>query len=360
MIDLLQEVSDYCRLEIPEAYKRPIAIVGAGGIVDGQHLVAYQLAGLEVVGITDVDLNRARDVAARHGIPHVYASLDELLADDLVQVVDIAVPVTEQPAIFRAAAAAGKSILAQKPFTDNPETARELAALAATTGIVAAVNQQLRFDEGIAAAHRMVELGWLGELTTFTLSVNAFTDWKQWKWAHAMKRLEIMVHSIHYHDTVRWFMGEPSSVYAVAGRVPGQYPVGETRTTSTFRFPSGSSAIIYANHMNPGGDNTAIFRIEGTAGAIRGTLGLMYNYPDGRPDTLEVTSTVVGTDGWLIYPVTQRWFPHAFIGTMGSVLQAVATGSTPRSSVADNVKTIELVDTLYRSMEADQVIHVGS
>ncbi len=112
--------------------------------------------------------------------------------------------------------------------------------------------------------------------------------------------------------------------------------------------------------MNPGGDNTAKFRIEGTAGAIRGTLGLMYNYPDGRPDTLEVTSTVVGTDGWLIYPVTQRWFPHAFIGTMGSVLQAVATGSTPRSSVADNVRTIELVDTLYRSMEEDQVIHVGS
>ncbi|MCU1577110.1 MAG: gfo/Idh/MocA family oxidoreductase [Leifsonia sp.] len=359
MIDLFAEVSAYCRLAVPEEYKRPIAIVGAGGIVDGAHLPAYRLAGLEVVGITDIDLTRAREVATRHGIARVYATLEELLADDRVEVVDIAVPVTHQPPIFTKAVAAGKHVLAQKPFTTNPETARELAALAAEAGVVAAVNQQMRFDEGIAAAHRMVESGWLGTVTSFSLSVNVFTDWSQWEWAQAMERLEIMVHSIHYHDAVRWFMGEPSSVYAVAGRTPGQFPVGETRTTSTYTFPDGSSAFVYANHMNAGNDNTAEFRIDGTEGAIRGTLGLMYDYPGGRPDTLEVTSTVVATDGWVPYPVTQRWFPHAFIGSMGSVLQAVATGSTPRSAVSDNVKTVELVDALYRSMDTNEVVHFG-
>jgi predicted dehydrogenase len=358
MIDLFRDISEYCRLVVPEAHKRPIAVVGAGGIVDGQHLPAYKLAGLEVVGITDVDLARAQDVADRHGIPKVYANLEELLADDTVQVVDIAVPVAHQPPIFRAAVAAGKNVLAQKPFAENPETARELAALADQAGVVAAVNQQLRFDEGIAAAHRMVELGWLGTLTSLTISVNAFTDWKQWEWTQAMERLEIMVHSIHYHDTVRWFLGEPSSVYVDGGRVPGQYPVGETRTTSSYRFPGGGSALVYANHMNPGADNTAEFRIEGTAGAIRGTLGLMYDYPHGRPDTLEVISTVAGTDGWLPYPVTQRWFPHAFIGTMASVLEGMATGAMPRTAVSDNVKTVELVAALYRSMESNEVVRL--
>jgi predicted dehydrogenase len=356
VIEQFADVSEYCRLEIPESHRLPIAIVGAGGIVDGAHLPAYRLAGLEVVGITDVNPDRAREVALKHGIQHVYANLDELLADSRVAVVDIAVPMPRQPAIFRAVVAARKHILAQKPFTDSPETARELAALADASGIVAAVNQQLRFDEGIAAAHRMVELGWLGELTSFSLSVNVFTDWSQWEWAQAMERLEIMVHSIHYHDAVRWLMGEPQSVYCVAGRVPGQYPIGETRTVSTYTFEGGATAIVSANHMNPGGDNTAEFRIEGTGGAIRGTLGLMYDYPDGRPDTLEVTSTVVPTDGWVPYPVTLRWFPHAFIGTMGSVLEAVATGSVPRSSVNDNVKTVELVDALYRSIAGNTVV----
>ncbi|GAA1208266.1 Gfo/Idh/MocA family oxidoreductase [Rhodoglobus aureus] len=288
----------------------------------------------------------------------MYANLEELLADEQVQVVDIAVPVAQQPPIFRAAVAAGKHILAQKPFTENPETARELAGLAAQAGVVAAVNQQLRFDEGIAAAHRMVELGWLGTLTSLTISVNVFTDWKQWEWTQAMERLEIMVHSIHYHDTVRWFLGEPSSVYVDGGRVPGQYPIGETRTISSYRFPGGASALVVANHMSPGADDTAEFRIEGTAGAIRGTLGLMYDYPSGRPDTLEVTSTVAGTDGWVPYPVTQRWFPHAFIGTMGSVLEGIATGAMPRTVVSDNVKTVELVAALYRSMESNEVVRL--
>ena len=360
MIDLFSDISDHVALRIPEQYRRPIAIVGAGGIVDGEHLPAYALAGLTVVGIFDVDQDRAREVAERHGIPRVYVSVDELLADDGVVVVDIAVPMTAQPPIFRAAIAAGKNVLAQKPFAATPEIARELADLAQASGLVAAVNQQLRFDEGIAAAHRMVEQGWIGDITCFTLTVDATTDWSQWVWAKAMERLEVMVHSIHYHDTVRWFLGEPASVYSIGARTPGQYPDGETRTITSYTFPNGSTALIHANHVNKGGDNTAEFRIEGTAGAIRGTLGLMYDYPLGRPDTLEVISTEEApngpTDGWVPYPVTQRWFPHAFIGTMGSVLEAIATGTEPRSSVRDNVKTIELVAAIYRSIESNEVV----
>jgi predicted dehydrogenase len=355
MIDLFSDISDYCRLTIPEAHRMPVAIVGAGGIVDGAHLPAYALAGLTVTGITDVDLERARVVADRHGIPRVYSSLEELLDDETVAVVDIAVPVTEQPAIFRAAVAAGKHILAQKPFAVSPEIAAELAALAEAAGVVAGVNQQLRFDEGIAAAHRMVELGWIGEVTSFSLTVNIATEWELWAWAKTMERLEIMVHSIHYHDVVRWFMGEPLSVYAMAGRTPGQFPVGETRTVSSYRFAD-ATAVVHVNHVNRGGDNSAEFRIDGVDGAIRGTLGLLYDYPNGRTDTLEVTSSALPTDGWVPYPVTQRWFPHAFIGTIGSVLDAIATGSRPRSSVEDNVKTVELVEALYESMNTNQVV----
>jgi predicted dehydrogenase len=356
MIDLFADISEYCLLDIPAAHRRPIAIVGAGGIVDGAHLPAYALAGLEVVGITDVDLDRARDVAARHGIPRVYATVGDLLADGAVHVVDIAVPMRAQPPIFRAALAAGKHILAQKPFAESPEIARTLAELASASGLVTAVNQQMRFDEGMAAAHRMVELGWIGDITNFSITVNVTTPWELWTWAQAMERLEIMVHSIHYHDLVRWFMGEPASVYAIGGRTAGQAPVGETRTISSYTFANGASAVVHANHVNRGDDNSALLRIDGTKGAIRGTIGLLYDYPDGRPDTLEVTSSVVPTDGWMPYPVTQRWFPHAFIGTMGSVLEGIATGTEPRSSVADNVKTIELVDALYRSIEMNEVV----
>lgn len=358
MISLFDPVSQFCDLEISPEFKLPIAIIGAGGIVDGAHLPAYKKAGLEIVGIMDVDQSRAQGVAERHGIPTVYESVDQLLANTNARVIDIAVPSVEQPKIFSKAIKSGRHVLAQKPLAPTVEQGLAMAKEAADAGLIAGVNQQLRFDEGIAAAFKMVQLGWIGQLTNFTIEVNLVTPWEMWPWAKELDRLEIMLHSIHYHDVVRWFLGEPETVFCVAGRTHGQYPKGETRTISSYKYSNGVSALVHANHINRGEDNSALFRLDGEEGSIRGSLGLLYDYPDGRVDTLEVNSKVVPTDGWVPYPVTQRWFPDAFIGTMGSVLKAIATGSEVRSSVQDNVNTLRLVAALYESMESGKAVNL--
>ena len=351
MIDQFKEVADAVRLEIPKAHRVPVAIVGAGGIVDGAHLPAYKKAGLEIVGITDVDQVKATEVATRHGIKRVYANLDEMLSESEATVFDIAVPADTQPQLFEKIARAGKNILAQKPMATTVEAGSKMADLVDEFKIIAGVNQQLRFEEGVAAAHKMVELGWLGEVNNFSITVNLITPWELWPWAKDLERLEIMLHSIHYHDLIRWFLGDPETVFCVAGRTNGQFPKGETRTISTYKYKGGVSALVHANHVNRGGDNYAEYRIDGDKGSIRGTLGLLYDYPNGRVDTLEVNSQVVPTDGWMPYPVTTRWFPDAFIGTMGSVMSSIATGSAVRSSVRDNVNTLKLVSALYQSMD---------
>ena len=358
MIDFFREIAESCRLEIPESNRLPIAIIGAGGIVDGAHLPAYKKAGLEVVGITDVDGAKAQDVATRHGISRVYATIDELLSDPKVKVVDIAVPSVAQPAIFEQVANAKKHILAQKPMAPTIEQGIRMADLVDSNKIIAAVNQQLRFEEGVAAAHKMVEKGWIGSVTNMSVTVNLITPWELWPWAKDLDRLEVMLHSIHYHDLIRWFLGNPKTIFCAAGRTKGQYPIGETRTISTALYGDGVTSVVHANHVNRGGDNLAEYRIDGDRGSIRGTLGLLYDYPNGRVDTLEVNSLVVPTDGWTPYPVTTRWFPDAFIGTMGSVLGAIATGSPLRSSIKDNVNTLRLVDALYRSMDSGASVNL--
>ena len=352
MINPFSKISEFCDLSIDPAIKLPVAIVGAGGIVDGAHLPAYKKAGVNVVGIFDTDNAKAKDVAARHNISKVYSSLDDLVNDSSSKVVDIAVPAAAQPEIFLKVAAAKKHILAQKPLATTVDKGRELAASAKSNGIVAAVNQQLRFEEGIAAAYAMVKEGWIGKVTNFAINVNLDTPWHMWPWAKDLPRLEVMLHSIHYHDTIRWFLGNPKTVFCAAGRTAGQYPQGETRTISTYLYDGNLTATVHSNHMNRGGDNYALYRIDGDQGSIRGTFGLLYDYPDGRPDTLEVRSHVLPTDGWLPYPVTMRWFPDAFMGTIGQVFRAVAGTGTLRSSVEDNVDTLRLVDALYRSMDS--------
>ena len=356
MIEQFKEIADAVRLGVAKEHRKKIGICGAGGIVDGAHLPAYTKAGFEVVAIFDVDHAKASDVAKRHNIPNVCKTLDELLERGDVEIVDIAVPAAEQPAIFKKVAAAKKHILAQKPFATTVEAGKEMVKAAQDAGVIAAVNQQLRFEEGVAAAHKMVELGWIGTVSNFSINVNLITPWELWPWAKDLDRLEVMLHSIHYHDLIRWFLGDAKTVFCAAGRTAGQFPKGETRTISTSLYSKPVTSLVHANHVNRGGDNYAEYRIDGDKGSIRGTLGLLYDYPTGRVDTLEVNSQVLPTDGWLPYPVTTRWFPDAFIGTMGSVMEAAATGKPLRSSVEENIGTLKMVDALYSSMDSGKSV----
>lgn len=119
---------------IPDEHKRPIAIVGAGAIVEVAHLPAYAMAGLEVVGMYDLDRERASGLAKQHGIETLYDSLEELLADDRVSVVDVAVIADAQPDIVAAGIEAGKHMLCQKPFVQDLDRGRALIELADKAG----------------------------------------------------------------------------------------------------------------------------------------------------------------------------------------------------------------------------------
>jgi predicted dehydrogenase len=359
VLDVFAPIAAACDLSVAPEHRLPIAIVGAGAIVDVAHLPAYRAAGLEVRGLFDLDADRAREVAARHAVPTVYASLDALLADPEVAVVDIAVAPRAQPGIAARALEAGKHLLCQKPFVPDEAAGDKLIEVADRLGLKIAVNQQLRYDEGIAAARAMVAAGWIGEPTAMTFTVNIATDWTPWPWLVRSDRLEIMYHSIHYLDAVRSVLGDPETVFCAGGRTPGQTAVGETRTISTLVFPGGARALVHATHENRTGDGEALFRIDGSEGSIRGTLGLLYEYPHGRPDTVEVNSTSLPTDGWLPYPVTRRWIPDAFAGPMGSLLRAVADGGDPYPSARDNLRTIRLVDRLYASMDSGLSMPMG-
>ena len=355
MLEPLSGIAEAVRIGVPAGHRRGIAIVGAGAIVDVAHLPAYKALGLDIRGIYDQDVKRADEVAEKHGVRRVYKSLEELLGDDEVEVLDIAVVPWAQPALVLDGLKAGKHLLCQKPFAPDVATGRALVEEAGAAGLRVAVNQQLRWDEGIAAARAMVATGWIGTPTTMSFTVDISTNWSAWTWLVESPRLEIMYHSIHYLDAIRSILGDPLRVFSTGSRRSGQLAAGETRTISTLVFDGDTRAVLHVNHENQGGDQRAEFRIDGTAGAIRGTLGLLYDYPAGRPDTLEVFSRVLPTDGWLAYPVTQRWIPWAFGGPMAGLLAWIAGGPTAPTNARDNLRTLALVHALYGSIDDGDV-----
>jgi predicted dehydrogenase len=204
----------------------------------------------------------------------------------------------------------------------------------------------------------MVAAGWIGDVVSITFDIDISTDFAGWGWLGRVPRLEILFHSIHYLDTIRSILGDPAAVFGTQWRRPGQRPVGETRTVSVLLYPGDVRGVVQANHENIAGDNEARFRIDGSEGSIRGTIGLLYDYPRGRVDTLELFSRVLPTDGWLPYPVTRRWIPDAFLGPVGSLLRAIAEGGEAETSARDNLQTLRVAEALYRSGETRAVVPV--
>lgn len=328
-----------------------IAFCGTGGIVQYAHIPAYKKAGFRIVGCYDINSDTAKMVAEQHAIPSVYATIDDLLADPAVEIVDIAVPPWEQLKVVEKIAAVGKHMLCQKPMSDNFADAVRIVELGKKAGVKQAINHQMRWDAGIRASKHLIEAGVIGQPTDAQIQVSCATPWHMWPWLAAVPRLEVMFHSIHYLDATRYLFGNPEWVTSRHARYANQGEVkGETKTITVLDYPSGLQALVAVNHYNEWADTFATFRFIGTEGAIDGTIGLMYNYPAGRPDTITVTSSQFGKGVKVTPTLDEMWIPDAFVGTMASLMEAIETDTEPQdNSTEDNLNTLRVVNAAYIS-----------
>lgn len=328
-----------------------IAFCGTGGIIQYAHIPAYRKAGFNIVGCYDLNYETAQKVAREHNIPKAYATLDEMLADPAVEIVDIAVPAWEQLKVVEKIAAAKKHMLCQKPLADNFADAVKIVELGKRAGVKQAINHQMRWDAGIHASKHLIEAGVIGQPTDAQIQISCLTPWHMWPWLAAVPRLEIMFHSIHYLDTMRYLFGDPEWVTSRHTRYPNQGNVqGETKTITVLDYASGLQALIAVNHYNEWAETFATFRFIGTEGAIDGTIGLMYDYPAGKPDTITITSSQYGKGVKITPTLEERWIPDAFVGTMASLMQAIETDSTPEhNSTEDNLNTQRVIWAAYQS-----------
>lgn len=337
---------------------RAIGIVGAGAIVRAGHLPAYRNAGFRVAAIADINEDAAREAAAEFGVESVYDSAERLVADPAVEIVDIAVTPHAQADIVRAAIAAGKHVLCQKPFAEDLSTAVDLTNAAAASDVQIAINQQMRWDQVVRCTKELQDRGWYGELTGGLFDVDVLTDWRMWPWMLDKPRLEYFYHSIHYVDAMRYLFGEPASVVASTARYPGQAARGETRTSTIYEYSAERSVVVLTNHNNWSPKPRAVVRCQGTEGQSEGTLGVLYDYPVGRPDTFEFWSRTVHPDQTFRRHFTDRWIPDAFVGPMAELQAAIDEGREPLTSARDNLGTLRVVHAAYRSAEDGRRVRI--
>ncbi len=175
------------------------------------------------------------------------------------------------------------------------------------------------------------------------------TPWGLFAFLKGLKRVEIAVHSIHYLDLIRGFLGDPAGVHAKTIGHPSS-DMAQTRTTAILDYGEEVRSTLSINHNHAFGrkHQAAEFRFEGTEGAALAKLGVLLDYPRGEPDELWIRAK--GETEWIEVPLIGGWFPDAFVGRMANVQRFAAGEDTQLvASAEDAWTTMALVEAAFES-----------
>ncbi len=359
-------------LELPASPALPadksigIGCIGSGFIMADCHLVAYRAAGLNPVAIASRRESSAEASAQRHSNATVHRNIATLCEDPNVKVLDVAVPPDVQFEVIAEAVKHAdhiRAILAQKPLGVNFQQGRRIVRMCEEAGILLAVNQNMRFDQSVRACKSLLDRGILGEPVLATIDMRAIPHWTPWQERMGWVTLRIM--SIHHLDTFRYWFGTPRRVFASVRPDP--------RTEKKFKHEDGICLYIleYDNGLRASswddvwtgpalegaeGDIGIRYRVEGTQGLARGTIGWP-SYPARMPSTLDF-STIHQPGYWFAPRWKDVWFPDAFIGPMADLLCAMEEKREPAISGRDNLQTMALVDACYASVKEHRAVEI--
>ena len=242
-----------------------------------------------LLAVADVSKERARQVAAELEIDNSYTSLEAMLECKGLDSVVIATPDKFHAASVKTAAAAGKSILCEKPLALTLADAHEMLITVAKSGVRFQVGFMRRYDPGYAQAMRRIEAGEIGTPVVFK-SVGRDKDAPPLAaYQSQINGMLFYGNTIHDFDLARWLMrDEVSEVHSY--------------TTVAIRPEVAQYGDVVASVVNLKFSQGAIGNIESHAQAI-------YAY--------DVRTEIVGSKGSILVGSLHR-MPATFLTAHGS------------------------------------------
>ena len=193
---------------------------------------------------------------------------------------------------------AGAGVLIQKPMGSDLDEATKILQVCRERKLRAAVNFQLRFSPMMLAVRDALDRGLFGRLLDVEVRVSIDTPWGLFAFLKELPRIEIAVHSIHYLDLIRAFLGDPDGVHAKTIGHPSS-EMAQTRTAAILDYGDEVRSAMSVNHNHAFGrrHQVAEFRFEGSEGAAHAKMGVLLDYPRGEPD--ELTIKAKGEADWV-------------------------------------------------------------
>ncbi|RWB31417.1 MAG: Gfo/Idh/MocA family oxidoreductase [Mesorhizobium sp.] len=333
---------------------RRVAVIGAG-FMGSMHASIFSSApNCNLAAVVDPNVELARAAAARCGNAKAYASHDELLAAEKLDLVSICTPDNLHRAPAEAVAANGVNLFIEKPIASTVDDAKAIIAAARGAGVKLGVGYLLRFDPRYARAKELIDEGRIGApIHLYARRNSARTEGPKRYAGKLPLALHVTVHDV---DLVLWMLSgqHPVSVYAQqTDRLLG--PTGTQDSIAAIaRFSDGTVVNFESAWSLPSGARHMIdARLEliGTEGSFEvqcGDSGLYFADND-RSQEMD----------------TQHW--PTLAGRVGgdlrqqllAVLEWLEGADRPVASGEDALRSLELTLAMIRSAETGEVVRLG-
>ncbi|MCF6475019.1 Gfo/Idh/MocA family oxidoreductase [Nonomuraea sp. MG754425] len=331
------------------------AIIGTGAIAHA-HAEAVRASGgrAELVAVADVDAERAREFADRHGVPHAYGSTDELLAAQELDIAHLCTPPALHAPLALACLEAGVTALVEKPPTLSLAEFDTLVEAEGRSSAHVATVLQHRFGAGAVRLRRLA--GELGRPLLATCHTRWFRDEAYYAvpWRGTWESEgggPTMGHGIHQFDLLLSVLGPWREVTAVAARQARPVDT-EDVSAALVTFESGAVATVVNSVVSP--RQTSELRLDYEHATVE--VEHLYGYTD---------------DDWTITPapghdvLAERWKQDHGSGSSGhgdwfaAVLDALDAGQAPPVTAADTRQTMEFIAALYASAFTGERVRAG-
>lgn len=318
-------VTDELRLGILGAARiAPAAVIGP----------AARHPQVVVGAVAARDRARARRFADKHRVEQVYGSYAELVEAPDLDAVYIPLPNGLHGRWTRAALAAGKHVLCEKPFTANAEEAREIAALAEDSDRVVMEAFHYRYHPLMAAAEQVIASGELGGLLSVEAALSfPLPRFSDIRYDYGLAGGALMDAGCYAVHMARVLGGDTPAVVAAQAKL--RDPRIDRAMTAELRFSAGHTGRIRCSMWS-----SDVLRISATVVGERGRMRLVNPVVPHLGHLLIVRSA----RGRRVRRFGRRTsYDYQLDAFAGAVLRGEPVATTP----ADAVDTMRVIDDIY-------------
>ena len=332
------------------------ALIGCGAIARLHAKAIQGIEGARLVGVYDYSYTYAEKFAREFSC-NAYKTLEELLANPEIDIVNICTPSGLHAEQTILAAKAKKHIIVEKPMAITKKQLNEAITAIKENGVKAEVITQLRFTPSICKLKKAIDEGRLGRILLADFSMKYYRSpeyYKQGGWRGTWKMDgggALMNQGVHGIDLIQYLMGGVKNVYAQCRTLDRDIEVEDTANILV-EYKNGAMGVIQSTTVATPGRPRQI-TVCGTKGSVVVREDVIESW-DVEGEELNENKESAFNSGTDPMAFTEYYHKMQFM----DLIDAIDTDRKPLVDESEGRKPVDIILAAYESSKTEKRVEI--